>query len=197
MTQRGSQTRDKILAVAAALFARRGYHGASIRDIVQELGLQKSSLYNHFRSKEDLLFHLVDEFMDQALERIRAMATPALTPREKLSAFIRFYTTIYAAEPDRLTVLINELDNLGPEQKRLVLAKERRYVQTIKDILEEAGRAGLLRDIPPSVAVYAFFGMVHYTPKWYRPRGKVVPEQLGGLFESIFCHGVLSGEDGK
>ena len=195
MTSKGSNTKEKIHAAAARLFAQKGYHGTSIRDLAQELGLQKSSLYNHFHSKEDLLFHLVDELMDQALERIEAVSSPAATPKEKLSAFIRFYTNIYAAEPDRLTVLINELDNLSPEQKRVVLAKERRYVKAIKDILEEAAQAGLLRGIPPAVAIFAFFGMVHYTPKWYQPEGAVSPEELGRLFEAIFCHGVFSAED--
>lgn len=193
MAGRGSQTREKILATAAGLFARKGYHGASIRDLTQELGLQKSSLYNHFQSKEDLLFHLVDEFMDQALEHIEGVSSSAGTPGQRLSAFVRSYTQVYAAAPDRLAILINELDNLNPRQRRVVLAKERRYVKAIRDILEEAGKAGLLRDIPLSLAVFAFFGMVHYTPKWYRPDGKVDPEELGRLFETIFCQGVLVG----
>ncbi len=194
MTSKGTHTREKIHEVAARLFAQRGYHGTSIRDLAQELGMQKSSLYHHFESKQDLLFSLVDEFMDQALARIEAMTSPEMTPRQKLSAVIRFYTTFYAASPDRLTILINELESLSPQQKRVALDKERRYVKTLKDILEQAAQAGLMRDIPPTVAVFAFFGMVHYTPKWYRPEGKVDPEELGGLFETVFCQGVLRGK---
>jgi hypothetical protein len=75
----------------------------------------------------------------------------------------------------------------------VVLAKERRYVKAIKDILTQAAQAGLLGDVPPAVAVFAFFGMVHYTPKWYHPSGKVTPDQLGKLFQTIFCSGVLKG----
>jgi AcrR family transcriptional regulator len=191
-TAKGETTRKRIFDAAARLFAVRGYGRTSIRDLAQALGLQKSSLYHHFESKEDLLYQLVGEFMDEALVYIEDLGRQAIAPLEKLSAFLKYYTEFYAAEPYRLTILVNELDCLDPQRRKEVVAKERRYVRAIKAVLDELQEAGLMRDIPPAVAVFAFFGMVHYTPKWYRTKGQVRPEELGRLFEAIFCSGVLA-----
>ena len=190
-TPKGEITRKRVFDTAARLFAVKGYDGTSIRDLAQALGMQKSSLYHYFESKEDLLYQLVGEFMDEALVYTESLHQEPLPPLEKLSAFIKYYTAFYAAEPYRLTILVNELDSLDPQRRKEVVDKERRYVRAIKAILDELQRAGLMRDISPSVAVFAFFGMVHYTPKWYRIKGAVPPRELGRLFEEIFCRGVL------
>jgi AcrR family transcriptional regulator len=188
---KGEKREREIYDTAARLFARRGYSRTSIRDLSEALGLQKSSLYHYFESKEDLLHRLLDQFMEQALQRIDELCAQPLPPQEKLAAFMRFYTRVYAGDRDRLSLLVNEQDCLGEERRRAMVAKQRRYVDAIQGILAEMQQAGLMRDIPLQVAVFAFFGMVHYTPKWYRRQGPVSPERLGELFQDIFCHGVL------
>ena len=72
-----------------------------------------------------------------------------------------------------------------------MVAKQRRYVAAFKGILGEMQQAGLMGDIPLAVAIFAFFGMVHYTPKWFHREGAVSPERLGELFKEMFLHGVL------
>lgn len=191
---KGEKREREIYDTAARLFARRGYSRTSIRDLSEALGLQKSSLYHYFESKEDLLHRLLDQFMEQALQSIEALCSQPMPPQEKLAAFMRFYTSFYAGDRDRLSLLVNELDCLGGERRAAMVAKQRRYVAAIQGILSQMQQQGLMRDIPLPVAVFAFFGMVHYTPKWYRREGGVSPEELGNLFETIFCHGVLKAE---
>jgi AcrR family transcriptional regulator len=189
---KGERRSQEVFEAAARLFAQRGYSRTSIRDLAEELGLQKSSLYHYFDSKEDLLHRLLDDIMEQALTRIEKLCAQPLPPLDKLAAFMRLYTHVYAGDRARLTLLVNELDCLPPERRDQVVAKQRRYVAAIKGILAELREAGLLRDLPLPVLVFAFFGMVHYTPKWYSPDGPVSPDELGGVFEQIFCHGALT-----
>jgi len=188
---KGEKRQREIYDTAARLFAQRGYSRTSIRDLSEALGLQKSSLYHYFESKEDLLHRLLDQFMTDALQGIEELCAQPQPPQEKLAAFMCFYTSFYAGDRDRLTLLVNDLDCLGHERRGAVVAKQRRYVAAIKGILEQMQQAGLMRDIPLSVAVFAFFGMVHYTPKWYHLDGPVSPQRLGELFQEIFCRGVL------
>lgn len=183
---------QEIFDTAARLFARRGYSRTSMRDLAEALGLQKSSLYHYFESKEDLLHRLLDEFMDQALERLESLSSLPMDPAAKLSAYLRFYTTFYAGDLDRLSLLVNDLDCLGPARRKDVVDKERRYLSIIKGIMRDLKNAGLMRDIPISVAVFAFYGMVHFTPKWYRKEGTVTAQQLGEMFQEIFSHGALT-----
>ena len=193
MERKGEKRKQQVFDTAARLFAERGYSRTSIRDLSQALDLQKSSLYYYFESKEELLFLLLNDFMDRALEAIDQVCGQEAPPLEKLAGFMRVYTSFYAGDRHRLSLLVNDLDCLGPKLKHQVLAKERRYLAAIKGILSDLKQAGLLRDLPISVAVFAFFGMVHYTPKWYSQDGSVSPEELGRLFQQIFCQGVLQG----
>lgn len=197
MLAKGERRNQEIFDTAAHLFASRGYARTSIRDLAEALGMQKSSLYHYFDSKEDLLHRMLDQFMDQALERIESLCGQDLPPLEKLAEFMRFYTHIYAGDRDRLMLLVNDLDCLTPQRRMQVVAKQRRYVAVIRSILAELKQAGLLADLPLPVLVFAFFGMVHYTPKWYRPDGAVSPEELGEVFRQVFCHGVLQNGASK
>ena len=71
------------------------------------------------------------------------------------------------------------------------MGKQRRYVQLIKSILEELAAQGKIKQIDPAIATFAFFGMVHYTIKWYHKDGPVSLEQLANAFVEIFTKGVL------
>src|SRR4030042_3336436 len=66
--QRVGNTEERILKQAMKLFLEKGYHGTSIDDITQAAGLTKGALYWHFRSKEDLLERIIEEFKRHSLE---------------------------------------------------------------------------------------------------------------------------------
>ncbi|MCB2188673.1 MAG: TetR/AcrR family transcriptional regulator [Deltaproteobacteria bacterium] len=192
--KKGELRQQQIFETAASLFAERGYARTSIRDLSEALELSKSSLYHYFDSKEDLLHRLLADFMDEALAQIEEISGRDLPPLEKIGAVMRFYTSFFAGSRHHLTLLVNDLDCLSPVRRDAVVAQERRYVVALKGILSELKDAGLLRDLPLSVAVFAFFGMVHYTPKWYRQDGPVSPADLGLYFQQIFCQGILADD---
>lgn len=66
--KRGLETTRQILDIAADLFARNGYDGVSVRAIAEKAGIKESSLYNHFKSKADILETLFDEFINHVPE---------------------------------------------------------------------------------------------------------------------------------
>ena len=186
-----SKTRNLLYDTAASLFARKGYKGTSIRDLALALDLQKSSLYHYFDSKEELLFSILDECMTEALQEIETLCALHISPMEKLQKFMQYYTSFYAGDRDRLILLVNELDCLGPDYRQTLIQKERRYMQALNEIFLELQEQGIMKSIPPSVASFAFFGMVHSTYKWYRQDGLIHPEHLGDIFLEIFTHGIL------
>ena len=100
---RRTDTRERAVAVAATLFAERGYAGTSIRDITEKLGVSKAALYYHFASKEDLLRAIVDEPIGRVREVVAAstdLSTPALRAR-----FVRDVLEAFAScPPDAVAV---------------------------------------------------------------------------------------------
>ena len=191
---KGRRRRKKLYDTAARLFAAQGYHGTSLRDLAREMGLSKSSLYHYFDSKQELLYRLLDDYISEALAEIESFCNQDIPALDKLERFMRFYAGFYAHDQERLILLLNEVDRLEPKRRRLLETKERRYLQAFKEILDQLRREGVMKELPLNLASFAFFGMVHYTYKWYRPEGEVKPGQLADYFLRIFSHGVLASE---
>ncbi|BEQ14148.1 TetR/AcrR family transcriptional regulator [Desulfoferula mesophila] len=188
---KGRERQKQLYDAAARLFAAQGYHATSLRELAEALGLNKSSLYHYFDSKQDLLYQLLDDYITEALAEIQALCAGEGDPEEKLAEFMRYYTRFYAKDLDRLALLVNEVDNLEPRLRKVLEKKERRYLAALEEIFAQLRDQGRLKDIPSSVAAFAFFGMVHYTFRWYRPKGRVSPAELSEMFWEIFGSGIL------
>ena len=176
---------------AATLFAQKGYLGTSISDLAQAMELQKGSLYHYFKSKEELLFKLLDQYISSALVEIEKICTLDITPSDKLKQFMLFYIGFYAGDRDRLVLLINDIDKLGEVYRKQVVEKERRYYRALTGIFSQLQDAGIMKPMPSAVAAYAFFGMVHYTCNWFQQDGKITATELGAMFLEIFTKGVF------
>jgi len=188
---RNLQKTEEIHQVIARLFAYRGYHSTSMREIARELGMNQSSLYHYFASKQDILFTLMNDAMDDVLAILEEISSTDLLPEDRLNRVLSFYTQYYAGDQERLILLINEMNSLNEEYRSILVRKQRRYVQLIKSILEELASQGKIKQIDPAIATFAFFGMVHYTIKWYHKDGPVSLDQLANAFVEIFTKGVL------
>lgn len=181
----------QIEEVTAKLFGHKGYDSTSMREIAGELGMNPSSLYYYFKSKENILFKLMNDAMDDALAVLVRICAADLIPEEKLRRLLRFYTRYYAGDQERLILLVNETNALNVEHRRILVQKQRNYVQLIRSVLEELAAAGKTREIDPTAATFAFFGMVHYTIKWYRQDGPIDLDRLAEIFVEIFTRGIL------
>jgi len=190
MTKKGNKITE-IQWVVTRLFAQKGYHNTSMREIARDLEMNQASLYHYFDSKEDLLYTLITDAMDEALDTLEQICQSDLSPNGKLNEVLSFYTSYYAGDQDRLRLLVNEQDNLGEEYRQVVIEKERRYVGLIQSILKALADEGKMKPIPPSVATFAFFGMVHYTIKWYDRSGPVKSGELADYFLEIFTKGIF------
>lgn len=188
---RSSEKLQEIERVSARLFAYNGYHRTTMRDIAGALQMNQASLYHYFPGKEDILFKLMNDAMDDAMAVLEEICAEKRPPEEKLRAVLQFYTRHYAGDQERLILLVNEGSAL-PEAKRQVLVeKERRYVQLFKGLFQELADRNQMKALPPSIATFAFFGMVHYTIKWYRKDGPMAPDRLAQSFAEILMRGVL------
>jgi AcrR family transcriptional regulator len=189
---RNLQKTEEIYQVIARLFAYRGYHSTSMREIARELGMNQSSLYHYFASKQDILFTLMNDAMDDVLAILEEISSTDLLPEDRLNRVLSFYTQYYAGDQERLILLINEMNSLNEEYRSILVGKQRQYVQLIKSILEELAAQDKIKQIDPAIATFAFFGMVHYTIKWYHKDGPVSLDQLANAFVDIFTKGVLT-----
>jgi TetR/AcrR family transcriptional regulator, transcriptional repressor for nem operon len=96
---KGEQTREMILARAAQLFSRRGYFGSSLADIMQETGLEKGGIYNHFSSKEQLALEAFDYAFTLLQQRVRHTLSGKTHAVDRLLAIIAYFQSIIDDPP--------------------------------------------------------------------------------------------------
>lgn len=161
---RGEKTtrRDQILAAAAELFARHGFHGVGIDEIGAAVGISGPALYRHFRSKDAMLGEMLTSISRYLLDGGRARAEDGGSPDEVLAGLVRFHVDFALSQPALITVQERNLANLSQPDRKEVRALQRRYVEVWVTVLQ-AAVPGLGDDRARSAA-HAVFGLMNSTP---------------------------------
>lgn len=184
-----------ILQTAAAVFAEKSYHDASIRDISRATGVSLSGLYYYFRSKEELLFliqHHCFTTLVGNLERLLADETDAF---RRYHLMVDHHLRFFAANKAEMKVMSHELDTLTGEFRAVVNEVKRRYTDACGSVL--AAVMPSEARIDPRVAVFALFGMMNWIYNWYHPDRDVGVDELVDQMSRLFLYGCTSSEGGR
>jgi len=186
--------KKRILTAATALFASRGFDATSVRNIAEKAGLSVPGMFHYFSSKEEILYEIMTIFMDNVYKKIMEIYNADIDPIEKLSEICEFYVEQYAGHKHQLTILISERKSLIPEHRQRCINKERDYVKALKNLFKELTNRNLLKPMDNSILAFIFFGMVHWTYRWYNPEAKsgIRPNQLGRILNEVFLTGILA-----
>ncbi|GAA1839350.1 helix-turn-helix domain-containing protein [Pseudonocardia ailaonensis] len=173
--------REQILATAAALFAKHGFHGVSIAELGAAVGISGPALYRHFPGKEALLAELLVDISErlEAGGRERA-AGSAGSPREVLEALVDFHVAFALREPELIVVQDRDLDNLPDADRRRVRRLQRTYVEIWVDTLQRL-HPGLDAE-RARTAAHATFGLLNSTP---HSGSRAAPEEVAALLRAM------------
>jgi len=159
---------ETVVRRAAEVFLARGYDATSMGQLSEALGLSKSSLYHHVRSKEELLARAVGRALD-ALEAIPKEVEAATDdPGIRLELVLRRTVATLLAETPSVTLLVRLRGNSPIERE--ALERRRRFDDRVAGIVAEAAAGGAVRaDLDPRLVTRLLFGMVNSITEWYRP----------------------------
>ena len=183
------QKLDALLASAARVFADRGYHQTSMRDLARETGISLSGLYYYVESKEELLFLIQHRSFEAVLASLQGALAGVETPVDRLARFIESHLEYFASHMPEMKVLSHEAEALTGEYLVQVNQQKREYTRTLMDILEALERTNGPAHVNRRVATYALFGMMNWIYKWYNPLGDIDV----GLLSQNMCRLFLGG----
>lgn len=169
----GTGAQRRLLTTAVELFAARGYHGVSVRDIVGAMGLKPSSLYAHYGSKEELYSTLV-VIANTEILRVMSKAhedTATAPANEQLTALIRTYVEFHTDYPLLSMIGHNDLHVLSGADLETVTALRRDASNLLRSVIERGNGSGLFACPHPWIAVAAMAAMGIRLASWYRPPG--------------------------
>ncbi|HEV2781632.1 MAG TPA: TetR/AcrR family transcriptional regulator [Actinophytocola sp.] len=154
--------REQILAAAADLFARHGFHGVGIDDIGSAVGISGPALYRHFRSKDAMLGEMLTAISEDLLAGGLARVEQSETPAAALGELVRFHVDFALDDPALITVQERNLGNLTDPDRRRVRALQRRYVEVWVDAIHAAVPG--TTEPTARAAAHAVFGLINSTP---------------------------------
>ena len=178
--------RGQLLRESARLFREKGYDATSVRDIAAATGLQSGSWVYHFKTKQDILAAVMEQGLQQALERIEAIAREELPPREHFRALVRTHLdTLLGPGQDFIPVLLYDWRSLDRRGRERVIALQKRYEQVWDDVIRRLQRAGDWA-MPTRIDRLLMFGAINWIVQWYRPRGPLDVGQIVAEAEKFF-----------
>lgn len=181
----------EIRAEALRLFAGKGYDATSMRDIAKAVGLLPGSLYAHIQSKEQLLLEIIEQGIDDFLEKMTpVMAEPVPAP-ERLRRAITAHMEVIGRDLDRTGVVFHQWRSLRGADRGRVVAKRNAYEQLFVDLLDAGITAGDFRpDLDSRFAVLVILGALNWAPEWFSPTGTGSAEEIGQRVSDLLLHGL-------
>ena len=183
-----SPRRSELTRQAARLFAEKGYHGTSIGEIADALGVQKGSLYAHISSKQDLLYETMREGATAFHAALDAIPDD-LPSAEKIRLALRAHLRVVADQLDVATVFVREWRYLEGDRRAEIVAERRRYEERFRALFREGRELGELRtDLDDATAALLALSAANWAYTWLRPGADT--DELADRFFAFLLDGM-------
>jgi AcrR family transcriptional regulator len=186
----------EILAHATDVFCRKGYEGASMRDLSRASGMSLAGLYYYFESKERLLFLIQKHTFSTIVARLKRRLESVADPEERIGIFILNHLEYFLANQQAMKVLTHEAEVLKNGFASEVAAIKREYYRICVGLLDELKRERGLQ-CSTRIAVLSLFGMMNWIYTWHNPSVDADAESLAQEMGDIFFRGVLPAKSRK
>ncbi len=184
------ERKQAIVEAAAALFASRGFRGASVADIAQRGKISKSLVYHYYEAKEDILHDVMISHVRALEEAAHEVMASKDEPQRKLRELTHRFMALYVGAAARHKVLLNDLVHLPKARRAEIVAVQRRLIETVQKLLVEIEPDLKRRSGVSFAAAMLFFGQINWTHTWFNPRGPVSAGALAEMAVDLTLGGI-------
>lgn len=182
----------EVIDAAAAVFAERGYHGASTQDIADRLGIRQASLYYYFASKEAALEEVAYRGVEAFVEGLAAIEAEGGPVTERLRRAVLNHLHPLRDRTDYVRVFTFERRFLPPGSRRGISTMARRYEDMIESLLATGAEDGTFRsDIDTRLTALALIGLLNSVATWYgrREHHRTI-DDIAAHYTDLFIKGI-------
>jgi TetR/AcrR family transcriptional regulator, cholesterol catabolism regulator len=188
--RRASSRLPRLLDEAARAFAQRGFAAASVREIVEPVGMLPGSLYCHFATKEALLAAVYKEGVERIGAAVDAAVAPLADPWQRLEAACVAHLTSLLDQTDYSQVVIRVRPSDAPaaaaELTALRDSYEKRFVRLVAAL-------PLTRPTDRTMLRLLLVGALNWSQTWYRAGGGATPERIARRFVGVLKTSLAAG----
>ncbi|HEV2647338.1 MAG TPA: TetR/AcrR family transcriptional regulator [Acidobacteriaceae bacterium] len=191
--------RDAVVATAAQLFLEHGYRKTSLSLLAARLKITKPALYHYFKNKEEIVAEcyragiaVIESYVDKPTTGAQSQSTP-LSGLAQLRMYVQAYAHVLLTHDFGRCVAQIDDRELSADGQRDVRKLKRRIDQSLRRLVEQGVEDGSIAPCQPMLTAFAIAGAINWMGTWYKPDGKLPPEQIAAEFTRILTSGLGSG----
>jgi|SRR5690242_15425831 len=170
--------KDLITRKASAMFREKGFPATSMRDLADVVGLEAASLYNHIKSKSEILQEIIFRIANDCNVHLESLEGNGMTSTKKIESLIRFHVQMMLNRFDDYCVMINEWIHLTEPYLTNFTTQRRNYVQKMESIIQEGVNNKEMKPVMPYVAMLTILSSVRGLEFWHRSNKKISPQVM-------------------
>lgn len=187
--EKRQRRKEEVLHAALRAFRESGYHGTTLADIADRLGVRKTALYHYFPDKESILYACHQESLAE-LDRLVRESKRLGTATEQLAWAIREHVRVMTDTLEG-SPLAFEVTSLSSERQAEVIKARDRYEHALRDMIDLGVQRGEFRPVDAKIAVFAILGAINWIARWYNPEGPAHAPEIGTMFAEQLIGGLV------
>lgn len=189
-SSKSNTRKDIIISKAARLFREKGYSATSMRDLAEHVGVEAASLYNHIKSKAEILQEICFKTANQFMHHITELELSDQKSIEKIESILRFHILQMVNHYEEVYVMDREWKHLTDPYLSNMQSQRRSYRQRIAAIIEEGIRRGEIKSIDAPTAVLIMLHAVSGIESWHRSIKRIDSQMLEDNMVMILVEGL-------
>lgn len=175
-------TSASVLDRALTLFAERGYHGTALSEIAGALGVRTPSLYNHMRSKHELLEAIIDATTGGVLEDFHAVRESGGDPADVLYRAARVYAYRHATHRREALVVNRDTSSLDEPVRTRMQDRRREHEHALRAVISEGAESGAFEVSSPALASFAIRELCVSIARWFSEDGPLTADDVADQY---------------
>ena len=184
---------QQILKTSAKIFAEKGFHRTSIRDIARAQGMSLAGLYYYFQTKDELLYLIQERCFLTLLQRWDRTMDPESDVRSRIQSFVENHLGFFLHNMYEMKVMAREEESVTGEFQEKILVLKRRYVKILMDLIRELQVQDDGPGVDVRVATFSLFGMMNWIYTWHHSKHDLPLHELMEQMLRIYFFGILKG----
>lgn len=190
-----SSMKDTIKSIAIELFFRKGYFATSISDIAKGSGIQKASIYYHYKSKEELLFSILKSTMEDLTRYLKDNLSGIEDIEAKMRAAVHGHVRFRLERQKENFIANSELRGLSRDHYRIIVERRDDYEEIFQDLIRQGKEQEVFGDVDIKILSYAILTLCTAGAFWFNPGGRLTVDEIADIYENFIVDGLKQGRN--